>query len=72
MHVCWCRSGSLFNIGFLRRMLVAAVKHSMDDIQPLIKTLICESECTTLKALVHGPSVLTNQGKHPHCTSVCD
>uniref|UniRef100_A0A3P8UJ41 tRNA (guanine(26)-N(2))-dimethyltransferase n=1 Tax=Cynoglossus semilaevis TaxID=244447 RepID=A0A3P8UJ41_CYNSE len=62
-------SGSLFNIGFLRRMLVAAVKHSMDDIQPLIKTLICESECTTLKALVHGPSVLTNQGKHPHCTT---
>uniref|UniRef100_A0A1A7XUT7 tRNA methyltransferase 1 homolog-like n=2 Tax=Iconisemion striatum TaxID=60296 RepID=A0A1A7XUT7_9TELE len=42
-------------------MLSAAVKHSMDDIQPLVKTLICESECTTLKSLVHGSSALTNQ-----------
>uniref|UniRef100_A0A3Q0RSV1 tRNA (guanine(26)-N(2))-dimethyltransferase n=1 Tax=Amphilophus citrinellus TaxID=61819 RepID=A0A3Q0RSV1_AMPCI len=56
-------SGPLFNTGFLRRMLSAAMKHSMDDIQPLVKTLICESECTTLKSLVHGPSALTNQGK---------
>uniref|UniRef100_A0A671USF0 tRNA (guanine(27)-N(2))-dimethyltransferase n=1 Tax=Sparus aurata TaxID=8175 RepID=A0A671USF0_SPAAU len=55
----WC--GPLFNTGFLRRMLSAAVQHSMDDIQPLVKTLICESECTTLKSLVHGPSALTNQ-----------
>ncbi|XP_047443845.1 TRMT1-like protein [Mugil cephalus] len=55
----WC--GALFNTGFLRRMLSAAVQHSMDDIQPLVKTLICESECTTLKSLVHGPSALTNQ-----------
>uniref|UniRef100_A0A3B4XWQ4 tRNA (guanine(26)-N(2))-dimethyltransferase n=1 Tax=Seriola lalandi dorsalis TaxID=1841481 RepID=A0A3B4XWQ4_SERLL len=54
-------SGPLFNTGFLRRMLSAAVQHSMDDIQPLVKTLICESECTTLKSLVHGPSALTNQ-----------
>ncbi|XP_074492442.1 TRMT1-like protein [Sebastes fasciatus] len=54
-------SGPLFNTGFLRRMLSAAVKHSMDDIQPLVKTLICESDCTTLKSLVHGPSALTNQ-----------
>uniref|UniRef100_UPI0037E734ED TRMT1-like protein isoform X1 n=1 Tax=Semicossyphus pulcher TaxID=241346 RepID=UPI0037E734ED len=59
----WC--GPLFNTGFLRRMLSAAVQHSMDDIQPLVKTLICESECTTLKSLVHGPSALTNQGKNP-------
>lgn len=44
-------------------MLSAAVQHSMDDIQPLVKTLICESECTTLKSLVHGPSALINQGK---------
>ncbi|XP_070764940.1 TRMT1-like protein isoform X1 [Enoplosus armatus] len=58
-------SGPLFNTGFLRRMLSAAVQHSMDDIQPLVKTLICESECTTLKSLVHGPSALTNQGKSP-------
>uniref|UniRef100_A0A8C8DRG5 tRNA (guanine(26)-N(2))-dimethyltransferase n=1 Tax=Oryzias sinensis TaxID=183150 RepID=A0A8C8DRG5_9TELE len=56
-------SGPLFNTGFLRRMLSAAVQHSMDDIQPLVKTLICESECTTLKSLVHGSSALTNQGK---------
>ncbi|XP_059197913.1 TRMT1-like protein isoform X2 [Centropristis striata] len=55
----WC--GPLFNTGFLRRMLSAAVKHSMDDIQPLVKTLICESDCTTLKSFVHGPSALTNQ-----------
>ncbi|XP_004569397.2 tRNA (guanine(27)-N(2))-dimethyltransferase [Maylandia zebra] len=54
-------SGPLFNTGFLRRMLSAAVKHSMDDIQPLVKTLIYESECNTLKSLVHGPSALTNQ-----------
>uniref|UniRef100_A0A3Q2E307 tRNA (guanine(26)-N(2))-dimethyltransferase n=1 Tax=Cyprinodon variegatus TaxID=28743 RepID=A0A3Q2E307_CYPVA len=56
-------SGPLFNTGFLRRMLSAAVHHSMDDIQPLVKTLICESECTPLKSLVHGSSALTNQGK---------
>ncbi|KAM3619627.1 uncharacterized protein V6R79_011039 [Siganus canaliculatus] len=55
----WC--GGLFNTGFLRKMLSAAVQHSMDDIQPLVKTLICESECTTLKSLVHWPSALTNQ-----------
>ncbi|TNM87749.1 hypothetical protein fugu_005970 [Takifugu bimaculatus] len=61
-------SGPLFNTGFLRQMLLAAVQHNMDDIQPLVKTLICESECTTLKSLVHGaPSLvhgapaLTNQ-----------
>ncbi|KAL6108408.1 trmt1l [Pungitius sinensis] len=54
-------SGPLFNTGFLRRMLSAAVQHSMDDIQALVKNLICESDCTTLKSLVHGPSALTNQ-----------
>lgn len=59
---CVCRSGPLFNTGFLRQMLLAAVQHSMDDIQPLVKTLICESECTTLKTLVHGAPPLTNQG----------
>lgn len=50
----WC--GSLFNTWFLRRMLKAAVHHSMEDIQPLVKTLLCESECTTLKT-----PALTNQ-----------
>ncbi|KAF7649169.1 hypothetical protein LDENG_00146060 [Lucifuga dentata] len=54
-------SGPLFNTGFLRRMLCAAVQHSMDDIQPLVKMLICESECTTLKSLVHGACAFTNQ-----------
>ncbi|KAM6963388.1 TRMT1-like protein [Aplochiton taeniatus] len=54
-------SGPLFSTGFLRRMLFAAVQHSMEDIQPLVKTLICESECTTLKSSVHGPTALTNQ-----------
>lgn len=42
-------SGPLFNTGFLRRMLTAAVRHSMEDIQPLVKTLLCESECTPLR-----------------------
>ncbi|XP_030628353.1 TRMT1-like protein [Chanos chanos] len=55
-------SGPLFNTGFLRRMLVAAVQHSMEDIQPLVKTLICEADCTTLKSFsVTGHSVLANQ-----------
>uniref|UniRef100_A0A8C4Z9M7 tRNA (guanine(26)-N(2))-dimethyltransferase n=1 Tax=Gadus morhua TaxID=8049 RepID=A0A8C4Z9M7_GADMO len=54
-------SGPLFNTGFLRRMLFAAVQHSMEDIQALVKTLICESDCTTLKSFAHGPSALANQ-----------
>ncbi|XP_024134705.1 TRMT1-like protein [Oryzias melastigma] len=54
-------SGPLFNTGFLRKMLSAAVQHSMDDIQPLVKTLICESECTMLKPLFHGSHTFTNQ-----------
>lgn len=41
--------------------MCAAVQHSMEDIQPLVKTLICESECTTLKSSVHGPTALINQ-----------
>ena len=59
-----CRSGPLFNTGFLRRMLFAAVQHSMEDIQALVKTLICESDCTTLKSFAHGPSALANQGNN--------
>nr|XP_023660311.1 TRMT1-like protein isoform X2 [Paramormyrops kingsleyae] len=55
-------AGPLFNTGFLRRMLAAAVQYSMDDVQPLVKTLICESECTTLKSFsVHGPTLHANQ-----------
>ncbi|XP_041134443.1 TRMT1-like protein isoform X2 [Polyodon spathula] len=50
-------SGSLFNTGFLRRMLFEAVQHEMDEIQPLVKSLICESECTTLKQFsIPGPA----------------
>ncbi|KAI2652095.1 TRMT1-like protein [Labeo rohita] len=57
-------AGPLFNTGFLRRMLVAAVHHNMEDIQPLVKTLICEADCTTLKPFpVPGYSALSNQGK---------
>lgn len=57
------RAGPLFNTGFLRRMLVAAVQHNMEDIQPLVKTLICEADCTTLKPFpVPGYSALSNQG----------
>ncbi|KAM9832066.1 LOW QUALITY PROTEIN: TRMT1-like protein [Neosynchiropus ocellatus] len=57
-------SGSLFNTGFLRRMLSAALQHNMSDIQPLIKTLIYESECTTLKSPVGGASAPADQGEH--------
>uniref|UniRef100_A0A8C8RRP3 tRNA (guanine(27)-N(2))-dimethyltransferase n=1 Tax=Pelusios castaneus TaxID=367368 RepID=A0A8C8RRP3_9SAUR len=58
-------SGSLFNTGFLRRMLFEAVQHGLDEIQPLIKTLICEAECTTLKQFsIHGPA---NQNKQEEC-----
>ncbi|NWW32653.1 TRM1L protein, partial [Panurus biarmicus] len=42
-------SGALFNTGFLRRMLLEAVQYGLDEAQPLLKTLVCEAECTTLK-----------------------
>ncbi|XP_017501283.2 TRMT1-like protein isoform X1 [Manis javanica] len=42
-------SSSLFNTGFLKRMLFESVHHGLDDIQALIKTLIFESECTPQK-----------------------
>ncbi|KAH0618303.1 hypothetical protein JD844_017372 [Phrynosoma platyrhinos] len=58
-------SGSLFNTGFLRRMLFEAVQYGLEDIQPLLKTFICEAECTILKQfLIHGPS---NQNKQEEC-----
>ncbi|XP_048716558.1 tRNA (guanine(27)-N(2))-dimethyltransferase isoform X3 [Caretta caretta] len=58
-------SGSLFNTGFLRRMLFEAVQHGLDEIQPLVKTLICEAECTTLKQFsIHGPA---SQNKQEEC-----
>lgn len=50
-------SSSLFNTGFLKRMLFESLHHGLDDIQPLIKTLIFESECTPhSQCSVHVPS----------------
>ncbi|XP_061490027.1 TRMT1-like protein [Rhineura floridana] len=58
-------SGPLFNTGFLRRMLFEAVQYGLEDIQTLLKTLICEAECTTLKQFsIHGP---TSQNKQEEC-----
>ncbi|XP_006089921.1 TRMT1-like protein isoform X1 [Myotis lucifugus] len=55
-------SSSLFNTGFLKRMLIESLHHGLDDIQPLIKTLIFESECTPQSQFsVHSPSNLTKQ-----------
>ncbi|XP_059136238.1 TRMT1-like protein isoform X3 [Peromyscus eremicus] len=57
-------SSSLFNTGFLKRMLFESLHHGLDDIQPLIKTLIFESECTPQsQCSVHAPSNLNKQGK---------
>uniref|UniRef100_A0A4W3KDG9 tRNA (guanine(27)-N(2))-dimethyltransferase n=1 Tax=Callorhinchus milii TaxID=7868 RepID=A0A4W3KDG9_CALMI len=57
-------AGPLFNPGFLRRMLFESVQHGIDDIQPLLKNLICESECTTLKHYsIFGPMSHSSQGK---------
>ncbi|NWI93351.1 TRM1L protein, partial [Pitta sordida] len=58
-------SGALFNPGFLRRMLLEAVQHGLDEAQPLLKTLICEAECTTLKQFsTHGPA---EENKQEEC-----
>ncbi|XP_007434574.1 TRMT1-like protein isoform X2 [Python bivittatus] len=57
-------SGSLFNTGFLRRMLFEAVQYGLEDIQALLKTLICEAECTTLKQFsIHASSGQSKQEK---------
>ncbi|NXA33999.1 TRM1L protein, partial [Eudromia elegans] len=42
-------SGALFNTGFLRRMLLETFQYGLEETQPLLKTLICEAECTTSK-----------------------
>ncbi|NXH14267.1 TRM1L protein, partial [Bucco capensis] len=42
-------SGALFNAGFLRRMYFEAVQYGLDGAQSLLKTVVCEAECTTLK-----------------------
>ncbi|XP_040292302.1 TRMT1-like protein [Bufo bufo] len=49
-------SGSLFNAGFLRRMLFEATTRGLSDLQAILKTLICESECTTPKQFAVQPS----------------
>ncbi|NXL87239.1 TRM1L protein, partial [Alectura lathami] len=50
-------SGALFNTGFLRRMLFEAVQYGLEEAQPLLKTLVCEAECTTLKKFsTHSPN----------------
>uniref|UniRef100_A0A8C2Y4P3 tRNA (guanine(27)-N(2))-dimethyltransferase n=1 Tax=Capra hircus TaxID=9925 RepID=A0A8C2Y4P3_CAPHI len=55
-------SSSLFNTGFLKRMLSESLHHGLDDIQTLIKTLIFESECTPQSQFsVHAPSNLNKQ-----------
>lgn len=45
-------------------MLLEAVQYGLDEAQPLLKTLICESECTTLKHFsTHSPGDENKQGK---------
>ncbi|XP_039591668.1 TRMT1-like protein isoform X1 [Polypterus senegalus] len=44
-------SGSLFNIGFLRRMMAKAAQHGITEIQQVLKALVCEAECTILKTV---------------------
>ncbi|NWT78172.1 TRM1L protein, partial [Lanius ludovicianus] len=58
-------SGALFNTGFLRRMLLEAVQYGLDEAQPLLKTLVCEAECTTLKHFsTHSPG---DESKQEEC-----
>ncbi|NXB40272.1 TRM1L protein, partial [Eulacestoma nigropectus] len=58
-------SGTLFNTGFLRRMLLEAVQYGLDEAQPLLKTLVCEAECTTLKHFsTHSPG---DENKQEEC-----
>ncbi|XP_014163585.1 TRMT1-like protein [Geospiza fortis] len=58
-------SGALFNTGFLRRMLLEAVQYGLDEAQPLLKTLVCESECTTPKHFsIHSPG---DENKQEEC-----
>ncbi|XP_056403836.1 TRMT1-like protein [Hyla sarda] len=49
-------SGSLFNAGFLKRMLFEATTQGIPEVLAILKTLICESECTTLKQFSAYPS----------------
>lgn len=45
-------------------MLLEAVQYGLDEAQPLLKTLVCEAECTTLKHFsTHSPGDENKQGK---------
>ncbi|XP_064371631.1 TRMT1-like protein isoform X2 [Dromaius novaehollandiae] len=58
-------SGALFNTGFLRRMLFEALQYGLEETQPLLKTLVCEAECTTLKQFsIHSS---TDENKQEEC-----
>ncbi|XP_063816133.1 TRMT1-like protein isoform X2 [Pseudophryne corroboree] len=67
-------SGSLFNTGFLRRMVLAAVSREIGDILTLLKTLISESECTAHRQsyshqeaeIPVGGDVFVDPGKRKH------
>ncbi|XP_025918822.1 TRMT1-like protein isoform X1 [Apteryx rowi] len=58
-------SGALFNTGFLRRMLFEAVQYGLEETQPLLKTLVCEAECTTLKQFSIHSSI--DENKQEEC-----
>jgi len=45
-------------------MLFEAVQYGLDEAQPLLKTLVCEAECTTSKHFsTHSPYDENKQGK---------
>ncbi|NXG95744.1 TRM1L protein, partial [Loxia leucoptera] len=58
-------SGALFNTGFLRRMLLEAVQYGLDEAQPLLKTLLCEAECTAPKHFL--TQSLGDENKQEEC-----
>uniref|UniRef100_A0A8C9NAX1 tRNA (guanine(27)-N(2))-dimethyltransferase n=1 Tax=Serinus canaria TaxID=9135 RepID=A0A8C9NAX1_SERCA len=58
-------SGALFNTGFLRRMLLEAVQYGLDEAQPLLKTLVCEAECTAPKHFL--TQSLGDENKQEEC-----
>lgn len=45
-------------------MLFEAVQYGLDEAQPLLKTLVCEADCTTLKHFsIHSLYDENKQGK---------
>ncbi|KAM6186229.1 TRMT1-like protein [Rhynchocyon petersi] len=66
-------SSSLFNTGFLKRMLFASLPYGLDDIQTLIKTLTFESACTSQsQCSVHTSSNLNKQEECGVCAKTTD